>query len=165
MGKKDKQKHESSSTTFASMKDLVEEEKKIKRKMAKLKIPCSHTNEKGKIKVEFIKGTLARCKKCDCVFDFERIEPDELDRAVETVHNAINQIKALSNDPEKEASLIRELGTIDFNLDEMKDLYKRTITKYGKGGNGKKNKHKDERSFGSYGAANIQFFDGKKNKY
>lgn len=150
-------------SNFESLRDLMEEEKKLKRKMRKLKIPCSHTNDKGKIKVEFIKGTLARCKKCECVFDFGRIEFDELDAAVETVHNAINQIKALSNDPEKEANLIRELGSIDFNLSEMADLYKRTITKYGKGTNNKK-KNKDS-SFGSYGASNINFIDGKKNKY
>jgi hypothetical protein len=158
MGKKD------FDSNFASMKDLMEEEKKLKRKMSKLKIPCSHTNDKGKIKVDFIKGTLARCKKCDCVFDFERIDIDDLDAAVQTIHNAINQIKALSNDPDKEATLIRELGTIDFNLTEMADLYKRTITKYGKDG-GKKKKHNDNNSFGSYGASNISFIDSGKRKY
>lgn len=162
MGKKDKEKDFS----FASMRDLIEEEKKIKRKMSKVKIPCSHTNEKGKIKVDFIKGTFARCKKCGCEFDFRTINADDLDEAVQTVHNAINQIKALSNDPEKEASLIRELGTIDFNLAEMSDLYKRTIDKYGKGNKDKKkNKNKDS-SFGSYGANNINFIDGKRrNRY
>lgn len=156
MGKKD-------SSSFVSMRDLVEEEKKIKRKKLKIRIPCSHTNDKGKIKVDFVKGTLAQCKKCGCVFDFERIEPEELDNAVEVVHNAINQIKALSNDPEKEASLIRELGTIDFNLSEMSDLYKRTITKYGKGGNNNKKKDKDR--FGSYGASSIDFIGNGKHKY
>ena len=154
MGKKD--------SNFESMRDLIEEEKKIKRKKIKLQIPCSHTNDKGKIKVEFISGTVARCTKCGCTFDFNRINPNDLDDAVRTVHNAINQIKALSNDPEKEASLIRELGTIDFNLNEMCDLYKRTINEQGKGGK-KKNKHKNnDYSFGSYGANNINFIDGKR---
>lgn len=156
MGKKD--------TNFTSMRDLMEEKKKLEKKMNKVKIPCSHTNDKGKIKVEFLKGTLARCKKCDCVFDFGRIEFDDLDNAVETIHNAINQIKALSNDPEKESNVIRELGSMDYNLAEMSELYKRTITKYGKGGKNK-NKNKENNSFGSYGAGNINFINGKKNRY
>lgn len=155
MGKKD--------SNFASMRDLIEEEKKIKRKMRKLKIPCSHTNDKGKIKVEFIKGTLARCTKCDCVFDFNRIDSDELDGAVRIVHNAINQIKALSNDPLKEAKVIEDLGSMDFNLSEMSDLYKRTITAQGKGGKKKKKKY-DDSSFGSYGVNSLSF-DGGKRKY
>lgn len=153
MGKKD--------TAFESMKDLMEEKKKIEKKMNKVKIPCSHTKENGKLKVEFIDGTVARCKKCGCVFDFGRIDFDELDHAVEIVHNAINQIKSLSSDPDKESSLIRELGSMDYNLSEMSELYKRTISMYGKGNN-KKNKKNKNNSFGSYGAGNINFIDGKK---
>jgi len=153
MGKKD--------SNFASMRDLLEEKKKLDKKMNKIKIPCSHTKENGKLKVEFINGTYAECKRCGCRFDFSRIDFDTLDNAVETVHNAINQIKALSNDPDREGGVIRELGSIDYNLGEMAELYKRTITKYGKGGNKKDKKNRDK-SIGSYGVGNLDFIGGKR---
>lgn len=160
MGKKD--------SRFESLRDIYEEETRLRRKREKLKIPCSHTNDKGKIKVDFIKGTVARCRKCGAQFDFSQIPMDDLYEAIDVVHNALNQIKALSNDPEKESKLISDLGSIDYNLSEMAELYKRTIEKNGKGGKNKK-KHSDN-SFGSYGANSLDFIGGRsgngcKRKY
>ena len=152
------------SNNFASMKDLIEEKKKLEKKMSKIKIPCSHTKSNGKLKVDFINGgTMARCQKCDCVFDFGRIDFAELDDAIETVHNAINQIKALSNDPDKESGVIKELGLMDYNLGEMAELYKRTINSYGKNKKKKNKNNNNNNSFGSYGASSISFIDGGKN--
>ena len=148
---------------FETMRDRQEERKKLEKKMAKVKIPCSHTNSNGKIKVEFRKGTIAECKKCGCVFDFERISSEDLDDAVEVIHNAINQIKALSNDPEKEIEIIKTLGQIDYSLSELAELYNRTISKYGKGGK-KKNKNRNNDSIGSYGIGNLNLLGGKNSR-
>lgn len=149
---------------FASMSDILEEKKKLDKKLAKVAIPCSHTNDKGKLKIEFLDNGLARCKKCGSVFSFETISHDSLDKAVRTVHNAINQIKALTEDPDREQGVINSLGQLDYNLKETAELYKKTVSNYGKGGKKKNKKQYD--SFGSYGAGSIEFIGGKKkNKY
>lgn len=160
MGNKDKKKK---SDIFTNITNLEKAQKELDKEKAKIAIPCSHTNDKGKIKVEFLKGNLARCKKCGAKFDFGIISEDELDRAVRTIHNAINQIKAMSDDPEREEKVIRSLGELDFNLKETKTLYLKTIAEFGKG---KKKKNKNNDQFGSYGAGAVEFIGGgKKRKY
>ena len=146
-----------------TMRNLVEKRKELDRELDKLKIPCSHTKESnGRLKVEFINERYVRCEKCGCEFDFTRIETDELKNAVNIIHNAINQIKVMSDAPEREKKVLRELGTMDYNLSELLDLYKRTINTFGKG---KKKKKSKDSSFGSYGAASIDFINGRRNKY
>lgn len=157
MSKKDKK---NGYGEFQSMRDLQEEQKKIEKKLRKVKIPCSHTNSNGKLKVEFIKGSLARCKKCGTKFDFEFIPFEELERAQMILHNAVNQIKAFSDDPEREQAVINTLGDVDYNLFEIVELYKRTINAFGKHKN-KKKKNDDE--FGAYGISSaINLSSGKK---
>ena len=152
-------------TSFETMRDLQEEQKKLQKKMGKIMIPCSHTKDNGKLKVDFLGDTKVRCKRCGAIFDFRVIKKEELKSAIETIHNALNQVKALSSDPEREQGIIRELGSIDYNLKEFVELYERTQDIYGKG-NGKKKKNKGgyNDDFGSFGANNIDFIGGK-NKY
>lgn len=160
MSKKDKKEN----SGFQTMKDIQEEQKRLEKKLRKVKIPCSHSNSNGKIKVEFIKGTLAKCKKCGTKFDFEAIPFEELERAQMIMHNAVNQIKAFSDDPEKERAIIDTLGNFDYNSYEVVELYKRTINAFGK--NKHKNKHKNEDEFGAYGINSaINFSGGKKKDY
>lgn len=159
MSKKDKKK---GNDQFQSMRDLQEEQKKIEKKLRKVKIPCSHSNSKGKIKVDFIKGTLAKCKICGTRFDFEAIPFDELERAQMIMHNAVNQIKAFSDDPEKESSVINTLGDFDYNSFEIVELYKRTLNAFGK--NNKNNKKKHDDDFGAYGITNSISLNGGKKK-
>ena len=145
---------------FQSMEDLQNEMKKLQKKMAKQSIGCSHTNDNGKLKVDFLHGTSCKCKKCKIEFDFEQIEEEEIKEAAKVIHNAINQIKALSDDPVKEKSVIIELGTIDYNLKELVELYIKTINQKTKGGkkNKKKNKgNNNQNVFGNYGTSNIKF--------
>ena len=147
---------------FENKRSILEEQRILEKKLRKLKIPCSHTNNKGKLKVDFINGTLAECKKCGAKFDFGQIELKDLDKAIMVVHNAVNQIKAFSNDPESERGIIIQLGEIDYNLSELRELYKRAVNSYSKNNNKKKNKSDD--GFGSYGISNIGFASSKKRK-
>lgn len=148
---------------FETKKSLLEEQKKLQKKIAKIRIPCSHTTAKGKLKVDFINGAYCECKNCGTKFDFEQIELKDLEDAILTVHNAINQIKAFTNNPDDDRRIIITLGDLDYNLSEIKELYKRTTKEFGKG---KKNKKSYDDSFGSYGASSINFVgSGKKNKY
>lgn len=148
---------------FETKKSLLEEQKKLQKKIAKIRIPCSHTSAKGKLKVEFIKGTLCECENCGTKFDFEQIDLKELEDAILVVHNAINQIKAFTNDPDNDRRIITTLGDLDYNLSEIKELYKRATKEFGKG---KKKKKSHDDAFGSYGASSINFVgSGKKGKY
>ena len=147
-------------TNFTSMNDLFEEKRKLEKKMAKISIPCSHTNSKGKLKVDIIKGNLVRCKNCGCKFEFDTIDSDELRDAITTIHNVINQTKALTDDPERDKTIIKTLGDIDYNLSQLEELYNRTSNKYSK--SGKKNKNKNNDSFGRYGVGAIDFIETKK---
>jgi len=158
MSKKDKKTSE-----FQSMRDLQEEQKKIEKKLRKVKIPCSHSNSNGKIKVDFINNsTLAKCKKCGTKFDFKTIPFEELEHAQMVMHNAVNQIKAFSDDPEKERSVIVTLGDFDYNSFEIVELYKRTINAFGK--NKKNNKKKHDDDFGAYGIGSAISLSGGKKK-
>lgn len=151
---------------FTPMSDLMEEKKKLEKKMGKISIPCSHTNDNGKVKFDFLgKGNLVRCKKCGCTFDFGTIDPDDLHKAVLTVHNAINQVKSMTDDPNREAGVINTLGNLDYNMKEMEELYRKTVFNYHKGGKKKKNRKNND--FGQYGYNNIDFIGTKpkKNKY
>lgn len=153
-------------TEFENMRDLLEERKKIDKRLHKAMIPCSHTKENGKLKVEFINGTRCRCKRCGAEFDFTRISNEELRAAVRTIHNALNQIKALSSDPSKEYGVIKQLGTLDFNLKDIAELYQRTQNESGKGGKMKKKKNRGYgNDFGSFGADSIDFIGGGKKYY
>ena len=141
------------------MKDassLYAEQKKIARQLEELKIPCSHTNEKGKLKVNFQDNNLVKCKKCGTVFSFEPISQKDLKHAIRTVHNAINQCKALSNDPKAEAGLIKTLGRLDFNLTELEQLYER-ISNNGDKKKKKKNKKDKHDYFGESGMDALRF--------
>ena len=159
MGKENNKKK---SSDFVEMRDLREEQKKLDKKKKKVAIPCSHTNAKGKLKLNFLgKGNLVQCEKCETVFDFSTISHDDLKDAIRIVHNAINQVKVMTDDPEKEYAVISNLGQLDYNLKELEELYRRATNKYGKGE--KKKKNKDD--FGQYGINALSFTGGKNKKY
>lgn len=155
MGKKHKNDY------FSAMRDLREEEKKIKKKLKQITIPCPHTNHKGKLSGEFIKGDLFQCKRCGQKFSFTQISSDTLSDAIRVCQNAINQIKAFSDNPQEEESLIRSLGELSYNLGEVGDLYNRVCSGPKEK---KKNKHRnnDDNGFGGYGS--IGFIGDKKKK-
>lgn len=145
---------------LTDVSSLYAEQKKIARKIEQAKIPCSHTNAKGKLKVKFQDNNLVKCTRCGTVFSFEPVSMKELKQAVQTVHNVINQCKALSNDPQAEKDLIKTLGNMDFNLTELLSLYERIST------NGDKKKKKDKKKnkgdhFGESGM-NAILFDSRR---
>ena len=168
MGKKNKDKKHNSNPAFESkINDLREEQKKLTRKLKQLVVPCSHTNSNGKLKVEHLKGDMYRCTKCGCEFSFRSIPQDELEHAANVLHDALNQAKALSNDPEREISVINTLGQTDYNLMEFPELYDRITRKFGKNnGDHKKKKHKNKDvDFGSYGVGELSFGGNNRNKF
>lgn len=141
---------------------LAEKRKKIDREMKRVSIPCSHQNAKGKLKVEAINnGTVVECKLCKSVFDIAKIDARELNNAVKIVHNAINQIKTLTDDPEREEEIIETLGNLDYSLGEIPELYERM---YGKVGKKKKKDHNRDDSFGYYGIQGMTMNGRNRNR-
>ena len=163
--KKDKKKHKENNSGMMTLHDIMEQKELLNRELNKVKIPCSHTNSEGKLKVDFLSNTRVRCKKCGEEFDFAIVPKKELEKSIETVINVVNQIKAMSDNPNKERPVIVQLGNLAFNLGELSTLYDRTVSKYGKNDNRKKKKNKHNNEFGSYGINSIDFIPNKRNKY
>lgn len=159
MGKHDNEKKKRFDEDYGdNIQDLKEAQKAITKKIEKAKIPCSHTNENGKLKVKFLdEGTTkVQCKRCGAIFDFRTIDMGDLRQAIAIVHNALNQVKALSDNPSEERKFIKLLGETDYNVSTLEEIYEATIRAYNKGGK-KKKKNRDRDSFGSYGSSSIKF--------
>lgn len=139
--------------------DLKEAQKAIAKKIEKAKIPCSHTNENGKIKIRFLNegNTKVQCKRCGSIFDFRTISMEDLRDAIGVIHNAINQIKALSDKPVEEKKLIKLLGEMDYNLINVEEIYENCTRSYNKHGNKKKKKKNNYDSFGQFGASSVRY--------
>lgn len=158
MGKHDNEKKKG----FDCLDDITslrEAQKEITKKIEKAKIPCSHTNENGKIKIRFIRegSTEVQCKRCNEIFDFKTISMDKLNDAIETIHDAINQVKALSDRPEEERKVIRRLGELDYDLKNFPDIYEGATSSFGKNKNKKKKKKNNYNSIGAFGASNVSY--------
>ena len=136
----------------------------IQKQRKRIVVECPHQNDKGKLKLEAIddEGTY-RCKFCKSTFNMTLIPRDKLNDAVETLHNALQQIRCFS-DPRDEHKLIRIMGELDFNLQESAELYERIVNIYGRGGKKKKDRDRED-SFGEYGTQGLSFIGtGKKKK-
>jgi len=168
--KKDKKKNKEHKNKcdydILTLQDIRAEREKLERKWNEVKIPCSHTNSNGKLKVDFISNNRVRCKKCGEEFSFDVVSKKDYERAIETIGNMVNQIKAMSDNPEKEKSIMVQLGKLLYNLNEMPTLYERVVNKYGKNDK-KKKKHNRNDDFGSFGINSVEFIpsNGKRNKY
>lgn len=151
-----------------SLRSIEEERRKLEKKRKKIMIPCTHSSKKGNPKGT-MEGNKFTCELCGATFSITKISMDELHEAASTLHNAINQIKLMSDNPEQDSSLIDVLGNTDFNINEVVSLY-RNMTQSGKKKKKNKNRNRDGRGAnGGYtnGQA-ISFVDGgygKKKKY
>lgn len=159
MGKHDNEKSKKNFCDFGdSIQDLKEAQKAITKKIEKAKIPCSHTNENGKLKVRFLDegSTRVQCKRCGEIFDFKAYSMDTVNQSVRVLRDVINQIKALSDDPVKEKKLIRICGELIYNLETIPEAYEGIIKNFNKGGK-KKKKNRDYESFGQFGSGSVRY--------
>lgn len=149
------------------MDKIKELEREVKKEKRKAIVECAHQNEKGKLKIHPVneKGDY-KCKFCEEEFNMNAISRAEIEDAVSTIHNAIQQIRCFS-DPESDAKLIKLLGELDFNLQETGELYDRIVNALGKNKGNKKGGKRydnDKDSFGSYGSGSLSFIGGGKRK-
>jgi hypothetical protein len=86
------------------------------------------------------------------------IEKSNLLNAVQVIHNAIQQIRAL-NEIDEDKKILKYLGEMDFNIQELSELYDRIVAVYGKN---KKKKRRDDDDIGSYGVGALEFIKSHK---
>lgn len=159
MGKKNK------SDFRSMMAELRDQKAKIEKKLKMIEVPCSHTKNGGKISGEFMgKGSHDfKCHRCGAEFNFDIIDRNELEDAIRVCYNAINQIKAFSDNPDKDAKVIENLGETAYNLREIPTLYKRVV---GDDKGGKKKKHKkNHNTHSNSGYGGVSFINEKKKKF
>jgi hypothetical protein len=144
---------------------IKQEEAALNKKKRKILIKCAHQGEKsGKIKVEFIDNErgLVKCKRCGAEFSLKRIDERDLAVALRTINDAIQQIRCMA-DIDSDNNLIKTLGQIGYNVQEIKSLYYRVHDLYGNDNKKKKKKDRDYDSIGFFG--NQSFLKSyKKNK-
>lgn len=147
---------------FNEMGNLLEEKKKLDRKIKRAAIACSHLGKNGKVKFDIDQSTgQCVCKRCGTKFNFAQYSAATANECIKGVHDIINQIKVFTDDPDEDAGLIRTLGEIDYNLQTVKELYNRLISD-GKHNKKKKNSN-DYGSFGNIGR-DLSFVSGGKKK-
>lgn len=158
MAKEEKKKEFQSELTR-----IDELQRELDKERKKTVIKCNHRGHKGGLKLNHLGGDQFECKICKTRFNTARLSDQQLMGAIDTVHNAIQQIRCFSNKAEDE-SLVKFFGEIDYNVMNLPELYRRVSTAFNRDGGGKKkNKHQQD-SWGSYGTQNLQFINqGKKN--
>ena len=142
-----------------SLKGLEHKRRELDKQAAKLKASCCHKGKSGKLKVNELKGSKVICDKCGEVFDIAVVDDDELKRAVEVVHNVLQQVRCMTRqDKESDVELCQIYGDIDYNIKNLPVVYSKIVSKMG---NGKKKHKKQNSDYGYYGK-NVSFLGGKR---
>lgn len=138
------------------LNSLKSEEKKIERKRRELVAKCNHRKESnGKLKIESLGNNVFECKICRTRFDATKIAEDDMNDAVDVLHNAIQQIRCFS-DKTEDRELVEYYGKIDSSLQTLPETYHRLILLSSKDNfNKKKKKHREPDSFGRYSNGSI----------
>lgn len=154
---------------ISELHEIEQATKDIQKQRRKIMIKCSHHNHNGKLKIESIddEGTY-RCKICKAVFNMNPIKKEDLEEAVEIVHNALQQIRChAANSSDAEEKIVKLMGELDFNLQESVEIYDRIVRIYMKGegkNKDKKKRYDDDASFGRWGGQPISFLGVGKKK-
>ena len=146
------------------LNQIEQASREMEKERKKIVVECAHQNEKGKLKIYPIgENGMYQCKYCKAKFNMMPIPTSTLGDALETVHNAIQQIRCLS-DVNEDYKMIKLLGSLDFNLQETQELYTRIVSVYGNGhtkNKNKKNKNRED-GFGGYGSGQLSFIGGNR---
>lgn len=163
MGKKNRKT--GNSEVDKIIKNLAEEQKKLERKLKEIHIDCHHQKKNGMFKGEF-KGLDFKCDRCTREFSFENISMNQLTDAANVLINAINQMKAMTENPEEEMDTIHKLGILDFNITEFVEMYRRATKEenFKNFKKKKKGKNNERYSYGGYGSTSFIGGGKKKNK-
>jgi transcription elongation factor Elf1 len=147
---------------------IQEEERKLKQRRRQLMAECDHRDpETGKLAIKAIddRGNV-RCKICGMEFNSVMVNESELNEAIDTLHNSIQQIRSYSGSKE-DRDLIIAYGKLDADIETIAEQYGRVIrdpeSRFNKKKK-KKHKHNDYESFGFYGADSVSYGGGGRSK-
>lgn len=144
MSKEDKQEKTSYAET---LKSLEKKRKQLEKEHSILKSKCDHKNKEGQFKLSPIKGGRVVCDRCGEVFDLKPITPEQLSDAIETVHNALQQVRCLAKKSESgDKDLIVRFGVADHDIHELESIYRKVLDKHASNKK-KKKKHSNEYSY------------------
>lgn len=152
-------------TKFQSkMNQIQEMRRQVEQEAKKIKVQCSHQNEKGKLKIFPVSDNDDfECKYCGTRFNMKQLSRAELATATKTVTDALEQIRCYS-DVHADAKRITHIGELIYNLQESVEHYDRVVDVYGRGkgkGKKKKNRDRDDQELGSYGMG-LSFMSGRR---
>lgn len=150
---KNKREFQDNLNRIEKMKKELEKERK------KAVIQCNHRSGKGNLKLAPLGGNEFECTICKTRFNAGKVSEENLLAAIDTVHDAIQQIRAFSDKSEDE-SLVKFFGEIDYNVQSLPELYRRVMAAYSHSGGKKKKHHRDDQRFGSYGSSGLDFIGG-----
>lgn len=152
-------------------KSIEELEREVNRRKKEKAAKCSHQNKKGEFIIYPLGENIFECENCGDRFSMEKIGNGELRAAINTLHNAINQVRIMSNlNKEKDVAISRVLGVLNFDIKEVQEFYERIVRKKGKDKNKRdrrKHKHNNQNNDGfggySYGGSLSFIRSGKGN--
>jgi transcription elongation factor Elf1 len=158
MGDKDKDRFKKKGLML-DLEKVDDELKSVQRRRKEILVRCNHQNANKKLKLIPLndRGDF-KCKICHQTFNMNLIEKSNLLNAVQVIHNAIQQIRAL-NEIDEDKKILKYLGEMDFNIQELSELYDRIVAVYGKN---KKKKRRDDDDIGSYGVGALEFIKSHK---
>lgn len=123
--------------------------RELENKEREIAMSCSHSkpNRKGELRftLQALHNGQYRCDQCGTKFSLSPVNHKELIAAVDTVHNALQQVRSFS-DPYNDEAFIRELGRTDYNIQNLDTYYGRALQSYS-GNNGRGGKPKSQNGF------------------
>lgn len=126
--------------------------KQLEKKMAVIRVQCSHQDKHGNLQVKSVGGDMFKCRQCEETFKLNPVDTNQLKASYSILSDAINQIKVMA-DPKEDEVVIKTLGQLQFNIKEAITLYETTMNQDKKK---KKNKKKNKSdNYGNYGNAGL----------
>lgn len=123
----------------------------IKKQEQIIAMQCNHQKKNGDLNVRWINEAegVVECKICSDRFSMAIFDDKELKKAYNTIHSAIQQIRATTN--AEEGDIVENFGKIDYALRQIPEEYSRLIDALAKGK--KKKKKQKKNNIGGYGDA------------
>lgn len=169
MGKKLNKEKQFKNLVKQEMAEIKAEERRIAKRRRAAMAACSHTRGKH-YTIDFSRNNQAYCRECGAKFSLKTFDLAEVSESAKMLNSALQQVRLLADERE-DADLISDLGRLAADIEQVEEIYRRHLDRYGKNGNGKKkNRNNHENDSSQYGGYNSVVsvmegaFGGKKRK-
>lgn len=112
---------------------LGELRREIRLREKEIIADCSHQDRKGNFTIHPIGSGIYECEECGEKFSMDKVGNKEIQAAIQTIHNAINQIRILADlRKPKDVVISKTVGALNFDVKEIAELYERIVRRKGK---------------------------------